>query len=640
MCAGLLLAAIVPLVNPGFENAVGGVAPGWTKARGWHAERGPGLNGNSAYVYTADGSDCNSRPTQDVKLEPGKRYRVSATVLSDDLVTERTVSGHGMTVLLSWFGKDGKWLGECQAGPAARGKMSDWKVISVVTPDMPPNAVRFQVAPHVTGGVRGTARISDVKIETFEQTPVEFVVADAYRAEAVDGRVRFAATVNLADGVPPEGHSAAFSYVAASGKAASVPGRLVPGGAVAEVNVSDLAYGANPVTCVLSAGGRELGRASLLFSRLRAPTVRRVRIDRLGRTLVDGKPFFPLGMWARKIDPTNLAVYARSPFNCVAPYESMPEWKLDLLDRHGLKTVYPLCCEYGNRAKTDARIRGLVERVKGHPAVLGWYMGDEPPMQAIAELTDRYEMVKKIDDDHPAWITQCVFTDIRHSLTAYDIAGVDPYPVPVGPVSAAVASARIAEENSFGTRPDWFSVQAFGWEWLGRRERIGQRAPTKQEIANMTWQAIAGGAKGIFYYGFQHLDEPHKDPDDTFWPAWSRVVAAAAEVRQYEHVLLSDDPAPLASCDNESVATRGWTKDGRVYVLAVNVTREPQSATLRVPAGLALSAPAEFGPEPCAVSPGSATLGLPPLGYVMLRFGASNQAGQTVSTGKNGGTKR
>ena len=106
-------AGIVPIENHDFEKfGTNGVAVGWTPASCWHVEPGAGVSGSAGYVYESkDGMD-RGRPTQRVKLEPGRHYRVTAQVIADGLKVSRTDSRSlGATVLVSWFDKDGKWLG-------------------------------------------------------------------------------------------------------------------------------------------------------------------------------------------------------------------------------------------------------------------------------------------------------------------------------------------------------------------------------------------------------------------------------------------------------------------------------------------------------------------------------------------------
>ena len=113
---------------------------------------------------------------------------------------------------------------------------------------------------------------------------------------------------------------------------------------------------------------------------------------------------------------------------------------------------------------------------------------------------------------------------------------------------------------------NWQFPQAFGWGWLKRRETKGQRAPTQKEMANMGWQAIAGGANGLIFYAYQHLSEPHDDPEDAFEPAWARTKAMAEEFKKYI----------------TSPCVRGDTEATRIFSpLTARQTRRPRRSRSR-----------------------------------------------------------
>ena len=58
-------------------------------------------------------------------------------------------------------------------------------------------------------------------------------------------------------------------------------------------------------------------------------------MDRHGRCIVNGKPFFPLGMYWNP-NERNMAAFTNGPFNCVVHYEMMTPRRLDFCRAHGL----------------------------------------------------------------------------------------------------------------------------------------------------------------------------------------------------------------------------------------------------------------------------------------------------------------
>ena len=616
----------VELKNAGFEKTDrSGYPVGWSRHPDWHGERA-GHNGSGGLVFECSGetNQKRGRPQQEVKLEAGKRYRVSALVKADGLVTERNTEAHGVGIYLEGYGADGKW--KFGGGPRrfARGK-TDWQKIEFITKPVPEGIVRAYVQPWAKKCVSGRAVIDNIYLEEYEMKPVVGVFSDAYRNESCGEKVRFSASLNLdlkanrlAD------YAAAFTYAGTDGGRVSVPATPLPGGeATVELDVARFAPGTNDVTFTLSLNGRTLDSASLRFVRLSAPSTRRVRIDRRKRTLVDGKPFFPLGMYFRNRDlnASNLAHYVEGPFNCVMPYapKGLTEKDIETYRAAGLKVIFDLRHGTTDADGAEAWVRETVAKFKGNPALLAWYTNDERPVADIPKLAFRQRLLEEIDPDHPTWSVQDVFSEARQYMGTYDVLGMDPYPIPKKPIGTAISSMRQGLEGTFASRAVWQVPQAFGWGWLKRKETKGQRAPTQREMANMTWQAIAGGANGIVYYAFQHLYEKHDDPADAFAPAWTRTKAAAAEVKKYESVLLSGEEPPKVAGATEALAVRTWRHEGDTYLLAVNCTTNAQTATLTLPGKAGTLVSADFGPAP-KIEGGRIDVALGPIDYVMLRL--------------------
>ena len=627
LCAAVLFAGTpVTLENAGFEKTgKDGYPVGWSRHPNWHGERA-GHNGSGGLVFecSAETKQKHGRPQQEVKLEAGKRYRVSALVKADGLVTERNTDAHGVGLYIEGYGADGKW--KFGGGPRrfARGN-ADWKKIEFITKPVPEGIVRAYIQPWARKCVSGRAVIDNIFIEEHEMKPVAGVYSDAYRNESCDGKVRFSASINLDLKVNSlADYSAEFTYAGIGGGRVSVPATPLSGGeATVALDVSRFAPGTNDVTCTLSLKGRALDSSSLRFVRLSAPSTRRVRIDRMKRTLVDGKPFFPLGMYFRNRDlnASNLAHYVEGPFNCLMPYapKGLTAKDIEMYRAAGLKVIFDLRYGTTDADGAEAWVRKTVGKFKDDPALLAWYTNDERPVADIPKLAFRQRLLEEIDPDHPTWSVQDVFSETRQYMGTYDVLGMDPYPIPKKPIETAISSMRQGLEGTFASRAVWQVPQAFGWGWLKRKETKGQRAPTQKEMANMTWQAIAGGANGIVYYAFQHLYEKHDDPADAFAPAWARTKAVEKKKKKYENVLLSDEEPPQVIGATESVAVRAWRHDGDMYLLAVNCTTNAQTATLTLPERIGTVISADFGPSP-KFDGAMIDVSFGPIDYVMLRL--------------------
>ena len=625
--------ATVELKNAGFEETDrNGYPVGWSRHPSWHGERA-GHNGSGGLVFecSAEKKQKGGRPQQEVVLKAGRRYYVSALMKTANLVTERPTPAQGMGIYLEGYGDDGKW--KFGGGPRvfANGTTKDWIKVEFITREVPDGIVRAYIQPWAKRCVSGRAVIDNVYLAEYDMQPVAGVFPHVYRSESTGGPVRFSASINtdtrhqaLSD------YSATFTYTAKDGSRKTVPGEMVsPTEAAITLDTTSFGLGTNEVTCTLSLGGKTLGSAGAPFARVESSTRRRVYIDSHNRTIVDGKPFFPLGMYFKnsRVSASNLTVYTEGPFNCVMPYASKgpSEEEMELYRQAGLKVIFDLRYGMSDESVGKPWVHETVRKFKDHPALLAWYTNDERPISDIPKLAARQRWVEALDPDHPTWSVQDVFSEVRHYLGTYDVLGMDPYPIPKKPIETVISSLRQGIAGTFGTKAIWQVPQAFGWGWLKRKETKGQRAPTQKEMSNMTWQSIAGGANGIVYYAYHHLSEPHEDPNDAFAPAWARTKAAAAEVKKYEQVLLSADPPVQVSGATESVAVRTWRHKGDAYLLAVNCTTNAQAATLVLSEGVGKLVSSDFGPAP-KIDGKTVELALEPIGYRMLRLrGASDR---------------
>ena len=225
------------------------------------------------------------------------------------------------------------------------------------------------------------------------------------------------------------------------------------------LDVKDVAMGVSTVCFELRRNGeaKPVGRASLEFTRVANLPDLPVRIDGSGRTIVRGKPFFPLGGFGGfpgKTPEKTLECVRRlktSPFNCVMSYEHLTKEHLDLLHEHGLMAIYCIADAWvgdglGKRFKTEedaeAHVREKVAQFRGHPALLAWYTDDEKPITMRNALIRRDRLVRKLDPGHPTWSVFYQTGDMRDYLPVADVIGSDPYPVPMYPLSSAYGSVE------------------------------------------------------------------------------------------------------------------------------------------------------------------------------------------------------
>ncbi|MDD3052287.1 MAG: hypothetical protein PHR06_14230, partial [Candidatus Cloacimonetes bacterium] len=242
-----------------------------------------------------------------------------------------------------------------------------------------------------------------------------------------------------------------------------------------------------------------------------------VKTDRFtGGLIVNKLPFFPFGFYC--YSPVNSSLPEEEVvkgFNMMSPYqkilpETLNERKayMDRCAQLGLKVNYNLLSVSGGGG-VGSKIEGLndeeqrvlllneIKTFRDHPALLCWYISDEPNGMKIAPelLEEIYNTFKENDPWHPVSIVfMAPFISSKDYINALDIVMADPYPVPDSPLTLPgdVTGQLKAEFN--GKRPVWIAQQSFGGGELWSRE------PTIQEIRTMTYQSIIRGATGIQYF--------------------------------------------------------------------------------------------------------------------------------------------
>ena len=94
--------------------------------------------------------------------------------------------------------------------------------------------------------------------------------------------------------------------------------------------------------------------------------------------------------------------------------------------------------------------------------------------------------------------------------------------------------------------------------------------PSPETVRAETWLAIAGGAHAIGYF-----------PNDWSAAVDSEIARSKRDIQSLVPALL--EPALTASANNAQVKVSARIHNGALYVIAVNASRSPQSATFTVP---------------------------------------------------------
>lgn len=350
--------------------------------------------------------------------------------------------------------------------------------------------------------------------------------------------------------------------------------------------LAGLPQGATEFRCRLLDGQRLVQETTAVVRRM-PPKPGAVIIDYASRgLLVDGLPTLPFGFYIRR-DVAQIATEeAPFGFTHVAPYRNSATFLTDdakraemiaVLDRVaalGMKVHYDLrkiATEPESDTKWEA-LRREVSAVRDHPAILAWYLADEPELQNIPpeRLAAAYRLVKELDPYHPCSQVFANRDQAPDYLDGLDILMTDPYPIPRGPVTAVADAAEQLTAAVGPGVPLWIVPQAFGGGEGWRRE------PSPAEERVMTYLALIGGATGIQYF---IRDPAFVRPLPALLNACRDLAAEAAELSP---ALLSPLPRPKVACADSAIRVAGWRSDDALTVLAANTENRPKACRLTI----------------------------------------------------------
>ncbi len=331
-----------------------------------------------------------------------------------------------------------------------------------------------------------------------------------------------------------------------------------------------------------------------------------------GVTLINGKPFFPIGIYAvckREFNGENLdkafAGLKEAGFNFAHTYGNSYDPEFTAAAR-----------KYGFKLWVQARMpdRKLLDEGRHNPSIIAWYLGDDTSgHQSTQEVNDNNAAVKAVDPYRLTCQADPIGSDrVVTRYAAYvrstDVFMPEIYPVrgDVGDKTDATCVAetvrdmkRVASDvKLFGDgrpRGCWPIIQYFkGWGGWGH-------FPTRDQLFAMTWAAVIHGAHGMTWYtygGFTNKKTGKKNEGITSTPErWQAMSELATKLRDLSSVLTSRTPKeqprvqivsgpekdPLG--ENPSVTALLKRHDGKDYLFMVNASTEPVKAKVTMPGG-------------------------------------------------------
>lgn len=204
-----------------------------------------------------------------------------------------------------------------------------------------------------------------------------------------------------------------------------------------------------------AAAARPLPRMSTpgTFSIQPLPDATAVSIDEHRRVLVNGKPFIPFATgWESVPTPEIIRDTALAGCNtitwCTTSRVTVDAHRalLDAVKSNGLMAIV-----WFHRNVSAAAMREHITQLKDHPAVLAWYVYDEPAV-ITPEIQGLYDMTRAVDPMHPTYLNYTLYE--KNKLG--DIASMDLYPIPENSPAIIAGLSRTMEFfASHAGKPSW-----------------------------------------------------------------------------------------------------------------------------------------------------------------------------------------
>ncbi len=179
---------------------------------------------------------------------------------------------------------------------------------------------------------------------------------------------------------------------------------------------------------LFSAKNRKLAEAETTFKILE-PHPGQTIIDEDLTFLVNGKPFFPIGIY--HLHPNDYERAKEIGFNTVTFWA----WHVNN-DPYGVSRGLSKAAAYDLKAivefnhKSEKIVENMVAGIGAYPNLLMWYSLDEPSESHYAQCKMMQDAFYKYDENHPVYLLSCR-TDIFAKQAEFcDVFGIDPYDKP------------------------------------------------------------------------------------------------------------------------------------------------------------------------------------------------------------------
>ena len=323
-----------------------------------------------------------------------------------------------------------------------------------------------------------------------------------------------------------------------------------------------------------------------------------VWLDKEGICYVNGKPFFPQGFY---IGPAKNSIKG---YNCIINYKKFQSVKearkyLDSWHKLGIKVIlrpYQIMSDkvfeelFNKRSvrlkdftkKQRKTLQIGVKALHDHPALLAWYVADEPGTYRGSPnfFSGISDAIEEVDPYHPTCITFC---HLDNGLVALgdtcDIPMPDPYPTM--DMRTGKSKHPFARHTDFfdvskqmGKKALWSVPAGFDW-WVCMRKKqyIFTRPCNFNELRAQAYLAIIHGAKGFLWYSYGHFFA-----NFTFSKGIPYIFA---EFDSLKKAILAKEKS-FAFTKQKEIHMSSRSVNGNYYIFAVNSLDKKKSVKIKL----------------------------------------------------------
>lgn len=561
----------------------------WKKIPGWNRSPNGGRNGTGAAVLSRK---TFAGPLTSVTLDslkPGVLYRLSVWVKPENLESDGKMRNYGAFCIE--FVKDGKWMSGYY--PLTADRTDKWQRCSLDFM-LKPMAEKTSIVLYMRKGFRGTLYFDDVTLEEAGDHRAALLVTSPSQLTffGTSGELKVSGCASGNE------KKSLFIHIAGDGMdlrkvlPESAPGEfrlpldnLKPG----ELKVQMVLRGNEKNNIIAKSGVR-------LF--VREKSRQKSRFDAAGNLLLDGNKFLPIGIFGGFPETEDLKKVSDAGFNTIVDYSSFSMnfggsakshaerliRSLDVIQRNGLKLIFSLKDQYPGMQYAVSRMDGAqnidsvvkytVNRLKDHPAILGWYISDELSRSELPMMVALRELIARNDPHHPAVTLTFRENDFPVYGQGGDVVAVDCYPIVRGKEKDLLPLEKVIKAAKLGRQPVWMVPQVFnmGVYKAKTAEDFSEFVyPSEKEIKAMNALAVIYGCKGFIFYSYTDVCGRR---GKSFFPEneaeqWKNICSAVAMLKKIEPFILSDHAAETVVDNDLEVIAKLRRGNGGKLVVAV-----------------------------------------------------------------------